>query len=274
MLSAQFPRPEIFFTMMQRCLLKIGSHSKKSIYPVAARYSSEAIASAGKNAKTIAAFAAFASRTGILIKDPKTMLDSVTHKSFVARSEDSDRYQLLGSNVLSLVATEYVLAKYPNLPSDAALNIVNSFIGDFSLADVGRIWGVQFILRAKTAQGQTTPTASPAVRAWVVQSIIGALYKEQGASASRTIIHKHILSRAVDVQAHVDLHVKMRNPRRLLVALAKKLKQTKPVARLLKETGRHSVAPVFIVGMYSDAQKIGEGHGSSLQMAETRVYFF
>jgi large subunit ribosomal protein L44 len=43
------------------------------------------------------------------------------------------------------------------------------------------------------------------------------------------------------------------------------------VDRLVKETGRLSTAPVFIVGIYSGLEKIGEGYGSSLSMAETRV---
>ena len=41
--------------------------------------------------------------------------------------------------------------------------------------------------------------------------------------------------------------------------------------RLLKETGRFSVAPVFVVGIYSGREKLGEGFGSSLSMAEFRV---
>ncbi len=40
---------------------------------------------------------------------------------------------------------------------------------------------------------------------------------------------------------------------------------------LLKETGRISENPIFIVGMFSGVDKIGEGYGSSLKMAETRV---
>ena len=41
--------------------------------------------------------------------------------------------------------------------------------------------------------------------------------------------------------------------------------------RLLKETGRLTNAPVFVVGVYSGADKLGEGFGSSLKMAEYRV---
>jgi large subunit ribosomal protein L44 len=40
---------------------------------------------------------------------------------------------------------------------------------------------------------------------------------------------------------------------------------------LLKETGRLSISPVFVVGVYSGADKLGEGFGSSLKMAEFRA---
>jgi large subunit ribosomal protein L44 len=42
--------------------------------------------------------------------------------------------------------------------------------------------------------------------------------------------------------------------------------------RLLKETGRFSNSPVFVVGVYSGAEQLGEGFGSSLKMAEYRVW--
>jgi len=44
-----------------------------------------------------------------------------------------------------------------------------------------------------------------------------------------------------------------------------------PQSRILKETGRFSNSPIFVVGIYSGADKLGEGFGSSLKMAEYRV---
>jgi large subunit ribosomal protein L44 len=46
---------------------------------------------------------------------------------------------------------------------------------------------------------------------------------------------------------------------------------TESLSRLLKETGRFSIAPVFVVGIYFGQDKLGEGFGSSLSMAEFRV---
>lgn len=51
------------------------------------------------------------------------------------------------------------------------------------------------------------------------------------------------------------------------------LHMTRRFTRLLKETGRHSISPIFVVGVYSGADKLGEGFGSSLKMAEYRVRF-
>jgi len=77
----------------------------------------------------------------------------------------------------------------------------------------------------------------------------------------------HVLSRAVDVNVHLNL----KNPKQKLFAITEKLKRKRPVARLLKETGRLSASSVFLVGIYSGMDKLGEGYGSSLEMAEERV---
>lgn len=43
------------------------------------------------------------------------------------------------------------------------------------------------------------------------------------------------------------------------------------MSRLLRETGRYSSTPVFVVGIFSGKEQLGEGFGSSLKMAEYRV---
>jgi hypothetical protein len=43
------------------------------------------------------------------------------------------------------------------------------------------------------------------------------------------------------------------------------------IGRILKESGRLTANPVYLVGMFTGTEKIGEGYGSSLAMAEERV---
>jgi dsRNA-specific ribonuclease len=46
---------------------------------------------------------------------------------------------------------------------------------------------------------------------------------------------------------------------------------TNTAHRLLRETGRLSSTPIFVVGVFTGKDKLGEGFGSSLKMAEYRV---
>ncbi|KAF8957471.1 hypothetical protein BDZ97DRAFT_1953043 [Flammula alnicola] len=56
-----------------------------------------------------------------------------------------------------------------------------------------------------------------------------------------------------------------------LLEMVQKYGREPPKSRLLKETGRFSNSPVFVVGIFSGADKLGEGFGASLRMAEFRA---
>ena len=101
----------------------------------------------------------------------------------------------------------------------------------------------------------------------ITKALIGALYHDKGSVAARNFIHRVVLSREVDVASLV----KLSEPKRMLSALLKRQGRDRPVSRILHETGRHSSAPVFVVGVFSGTQRLGQGAGSSLKMAEHRV---
>jgi large subunit ribosomal protein L44 len=65
--------------------------------------------------------------------------------------------------------------------------------------------------------------------------------------------------------------IKFRDPKRALIETVEKFGHERPKSRLLKETGRYSNSPVFVVGIFSGQDKLGEGFGSSLKMAEYRA---
>ncbi|KAJ2870680.1 54S ribosomal protein L3 mitochondrial, partial [Coemansia asiatica] len=61
------------------------------------------------------------------------------------------------------------------------------------------------------------------------------------------------------------------NPKTMLVELTKRKGLEYPIARLMKETGRFTSSPVFIVGVFCGTRMVGMGFGSSLKMAEYRA---
>jgi len=113
------------------------------------------------------------------------------------------------------------------------------------------------------ADGITVEAASTSF----IRALVGALHLHAGASASKAFHAEHILSR------HLQLHqlFAFTHPTRDLSRLCLREGFEPPVARLISETGRHSRSPVFVVGVYSGEDKLGEGAGSSLNEGRVRA---
>jgi dsRNA-specific ribonuclease len=100
-----------------------------------------------------------------------------------------------------------------------------------------------------------------------VRALVGAIFLHSGRAAAKSFHQQHILSRHLDLASLFSF----RHPTRDLSRLCAREGFEPPVARLLSETGRLSRHPVFVVGVYSGHDKLGEAAGSSLQEAKVRA---
>lgn len=134
-------------------------------------------------------------------------------------------------------------------------------------------------LSEETAEPDTTPVLDltetaeaeavdlETASASFINAVFGALYLHSGTGPTQTFHTDHILSR------HLPLHklFSFKFPTRDLSFLCKREGFDPPVARLISETGRHSRSPVFVVGVYSGEDKLGEDAGSSLDEGRVRA---
>ncbi|KAK4053286.1 medium-chain fatty acid-CoA ligase faa2 [Microbotryomycetes sp. JL221] len=115
----------------------------------------------------------------------------------------------------------------------------------------------------------------------VARAIVGAVYQTHGLAAARSFVHAHFLNRLLtsptsqqaSILAAQDIVplLKFTNPIKILSDTLYKHQMSKPVHRLLKESGRLSAYPTFVTGVFSDSLKLGEGFGSSIKMSEWRA---
>jgi len=108
---------------------------------------------------------------------------------------------------------------------------------------------------------------SHSIHGQFVRAVVGAIYTHSGREAARRFIKAHILSRQLDL---ARLFV-FRLPTRELARLCAREEFEAPVARLLSETGRLSRTPVFVVGVFSGNDKLGEGAAASLDHARQKA---
>lgn len=101
----------------------------------------------------------------------------------------------------------------------------------------------------------------------LVQAVVGAVYAHSGREAAKAFVESHIISREFDLSSLFAFHL----PTRELAMLCAREGFEPPIARLESETGRRSRTPVFVVGIYSGQEKLGEGTGASLDFARRKA---
>ncbi|KAI9672539.1 MAG: hypothetical protein M1817_003305 [Caeruleum heppii] len=99
------------------------------------------------------------------------------------------------------------------------------------------------------------------------RALLGAIYLHAGRAPTKSFISAHILSRSLSLPTLFSF----RQPTRDLSRLCAREGFAAPVARLVSETGRRSRHPVFVVGVFSGEDKLGEGSGASLDEARNRA---
>ena len=99
--------------------------------------------------ETLEKLDAFSNRIGLEFNNKQSLLTSLTHKSFQGNNEDGEIFNLLGQKALQFYCTEYVVNKYPKLPAEVAETIIESFVGQTSLASIAKQFGLQFVIRWK-----------------------------------------------------------------------------------------------------------------------------
>lgn len=109
--------------------------------------------------------------------------------------------------------------------------------------------------------------SSQEAHATFVRALVGSIYLYGGSHAAKTFITDHVLSRHLPLGQLFHLKQATRD----LSRLCAREDFEYPVARLLSETGRLSRHPVFVVGIFSGNEKLGEGSGPSLDEARTRA---
>ncbi|KAL5361776.1 ribonuclease III domain-containing protein [Aspergillus floccosus] len=116
--------------------------------------------------------------------------------------------------------------------------------------------------RAPT-QGVTAEQAS----ATFVRAVMGSIYLHAGRPAAKRFFEQHFLSRHLNISELFNFS----QPARDLSRLCARENFEPPVAKIISETGRKSRHPVFVVGIYSGQDKLGEGAGASLLEARSRA---
>lgn len=205
---------------------------------------------------------------GVVFDDEKHLLTAITHRSYLNEHKEAtqghnERYEFLGDAVLELVVTDFLFHKYPEKPEGELTAIRAALVNTNSLADVaGKLNLSEFLLLSK-GEEKDTGRARQYILANTFESIIGAVYLDQGYDAAKEFIARNLFDRTETIVAkRLWQDAKSR-----FQELAQEHTSITPSYETLNQVGPDHDR-VFTVGVYLINDKVAEGRGRSKQEAE------
>lgn len=204
---------------------------------------------------------------GIGIKNPDLFQEALTHRSYLNEHKGykhphNERLEFLGDAVLELAVTRYLFDHFEN-PEGELTSFRAALVNGDMLGKIGRDLGLQDFLLMSRGEAKDTGRARGYLIANAMESVIGAIYLDQGYDAAKDFIEKRVMVHLDEVLVQ-GLHT---DPKSRFQELAQEKTGITPNYRVLKEWGpdhdRH-----FIAGVFLEEELIAEGEGASKQDAQ------
>ena len=132
-------------------------------------------------------------RLGLVVSDELLEL-ALTHRSFAYESggiPTNERLEFLGDSVLSIVITDNLYHRHPDLPEGQLAKLRSAIVNARALASVARTLGLGEFLRLGKGEEATGGRDKSSILADTVEAVIGAVYLDHGIEQSRTFVLQH-----------------------------------------------------------------------------------
>lgn len=213
----------------------------------------------------------FAQQTlGVTFTDVSLLVTAFTHRSYVNEhkktvQEHNERLEFLGDAVLELAVTEYLYANYPE-PEGILTNWRSALVRTESIGAAAARLEFDGLLRLSRGEKRGTDRARAQILANCYESVIGAVYLDQGYEAARAFIENSLL---VTLPTILETGSWM-DPKSHLQEIAQSIDNATPVYKVLKEEGPDH-EKTFSIGVFVAGKLRGQGSGPSKQMGQQQA---
>ncbi len=207
-------------------------------------------------------------KIGIVFKDKELLKQAFTHRSYLNENkntglEHNERLEFLGDAVLELVSTDYLYAKYPKKPEGELTALRSALVNSVMIASISSELDFNKFLLLSRGEAKDTGRARQYILANTFESVVGAIYIDQGYDAARDFISRVLLPKTQDIEEK-KLWIDAKS---FFQEKAQEKTGITPSYKTLKAHGPDHDKE-FVVGLYLGDMQIAEGAGKSKQEAE------
>jgi len=208
---------------------------------------------------------------GIRVRNRRFLIQALSHSSYVYEqglpyTAGNERLEFLGDSVLGMVMADHLHRAYPDYPEGRLSKIKSVVVSKKILARAGaRIDLGDYILLGK-GENLTGGRQRKSLLANVMESLIGAVYLDQGMEPARAFVLRHL---ECEVEPAITGR-SIRDHKSELQELAQQASGQVPRYRVTNTRGPDHDR-VFEVEVYLDDEVAGLGSGKSKKSAEQKA---
>jgi len=202
----------------------------------------------------------------ISFTDKELIKTAFVHKSYLNEHKSVDthneRMEFLGDAVMELVVTEHLYNNYPNAEGELT-NWRAALVKGESISQVAKKLGFEEYLLLSKGEKASEGKAKSLILANTFESVVGAIYLDQGYEVAAKFIHKNLivnLPEILEKKLHID-------PKSHLQELLQRTKGVTPIYEVVQESGPDHEKE-FVVIVKANGKTLGEGKGNSKQKAQ------
>jgi len=207
----------------------------------------------------------------IYFRNKDLLKTAFTHKSYLNENKRDDlthneRLEFLGDAVLELAATKYLYFKYPDQDEGKMTSFRSALVKGEHLAEVANELEIGKYLYLSNGEEKSGGREKSYILANSIESLIGAIYVDQGYEAAEKFIKKFILTKLESITSeglHIDAKSKFQE-------ISQDKENSTPYYKVISENGPDHDKN-FTMGAYIDDTLIATGIGSSKQKAELKA---
>ena len=207
---------------------------------------------------------------GVTFNNLGLLVTAFTHRSYVNEhkktvSEHNERLEFLGDAVLELVSTEFLYSNFSE-PEGVLTNWRSSLVRTESISAAASRFNFEPLLRLSRGEKRGTERAREQILANCYESVIGALYLDQGYEAARAFIEKSVLATFEEILTSGS----WMDPKSRYQEHTQSTEGFTPSYKVLNEDGPDH-DKLFTVGVFVEGDLRGTGNGPSKQIAQIKA---
>lgn len=215
-------------------------------------------------------FSNLLSKLKINFNDINLLQTAFTHRSYLNEvksvRESNERLEFLGDSVLSFIISSYLYNLRPQDEEGDLTNLRSYIVKTKSLAEASDSLNLGTYLRMSKGEELSGGRQNSQLLANTFESLLGAVFLDQGIEAAQKLVHQILLPIfEKELRAGPPKDAKSR-----LQEITQEKEKQSPHYKILKTRGPDH-AKEFKVGVFIKGQLVGEGQGSSKQMAEEQA---